>query len=181
MHQELHIFEEETPVFWGLAILVCTAGGTYLLSGTFVSMDWNLLNIQQIGALVLFLISFWGIFKLSEPKYHFAFHFESEILVIDIQKGTHLLKTLKLPAQEIDALRFSPEYPRLPKEALFDFSRSYHLMWRRKNEPSYQKVLSVESAQFTLKVDDIAKIMHFIQQRVPDIYIPPEQSDFFNL
>lgn len=181
MQQELHIFEEETPIFWGLAILVCTAGGTYLLAGSFVSIDWNMLNIRQLSSLLLFIISFWGIFKLSEPRYHFIFHFENQTLLIDIQKGTNLIETLKLPTQEIQSLRFSPEHPRLPREALFDFSRSYHLMWLRKNETSYQKMLSVKSTHFTLKVDDIAKIMHFIQSRIPDIHIPAEQSDFFNL
>jgi hypothetical protein len=181
MQRELHIFEEQTYIFWGLAILVCTAGGTYLLVGTFVSMDWNVLNLRQLSALLLFLISFWGVFKLSDPLYHFIFYFEDQTLIIEVQKGTLSLNTLTIASEDIAALRFSPSHPRLPKEALFDFSRSYHLMWRKRNESSYQKLLDVESASLTLKVDDIAKIMHFIQQHTSDVHIPRQQANFFNL
>lgn len=181
MQQELHIFEEETNLFWGLIILVCTAAGTYLLAGTFVTMDWNVLTFRQMAALLLFFISFWGVFRLSEPLYHFIFHFEEDTLVIDIHKGSVQVNTHKLPIDKVEALRFSPDTPRSKKEALFDFSRTYHLMWRPKNETNFRRMVSVESSNFTLKVDDIAKIMRFIRSRAPDIHIPSEQERYFNL
>lgn len=181
MQQELHIFEEETNLFWGLLILVCTATGTYLLAGTFISMNWNLLNTRQVIALLLFLISFWGIFRLSEPRYHFVFRFEDNRLVIEIHKGSMHVDSHSITAGEIESLKFAPDTPRSKKEALFDFSRTYHLMWRKKGEAVYQRILSLESSRFTLKVDDIAKIMRFIRNHVPDISIPSKQAAYFNL
>lgn len=181
MYQELHIFEEETNLFWGLIILVCTAAGTFTLAGSFITMNWNLLSFNQLFALALFLISFWGIFKLSEPLYHFVFSFEDNVLIIKIKKGELNVDKLRIPVQDIDALKFSPHYPRSSNEALFDFSMNYHLMWRKQNESVYRKLIGLKSANFTLKVNDIAKIMHFIRRQNPNIFIPEEQSDYFNL
>lgn len=181
MQQELHIIEEETHLFWGLAILVCTGAGTYLLTGTFTSMDWNLFSIRQLCALFFFLISFIGIFKLSEPLYHFTFYSDEDMLNVDIKKGTILVDSLNIPLQNIAGLRFAPHTPRSSHEALFDFSRNFHLLLRLKDETSYHKMLDVKSANFTLKVDDIAHIMRFIKVRAPHIHIPSEQADYFNL
>lgn len=181
MQEELHIIEEQTNLFWGLIILVCTAGGTFLLAGSFISMNWNVLNYRQFMALFLFLVSFWGIFRLSEPHYHFILRFENDILVIDTYKGSIHFNSHRIVANNIEALKFAPDTPRSRKEALFDFSRTYHLMWRKKNDAEFHRVLSVESSRFTLKVDDIANIIRFIRNRVPDIRIPSEQETYFNL
>src|SRR5699024_1532104 len=99
MYQELHILEEETNLFWGLIILVCTAAGTYILVGSFA--NWNLLGFNQLLALGLFLISFWGIYKLSEPLYLFIFTFEDAILNIEIKKGMTDIDTFKIPVNDI--------------------------------------------------------------------------------
>lgn len=181
MQQELHILEEEANLFWGIAILVCTAGGTFLLAGTFISMNWNILNFRQFTAIILFFISFWGIFRLSEPRYHFIFRFDEDILVIDKYKGSIHFDSHRIAADNIEALKFAPDSPRSKNEALFDFSRTYHLMWKTKNNNRFQRMLSVESSRFTLKVDDIAKIMRFIRNRVPEVRIPSEQETYFNL
>lgn len=181
MQEELHIIEEDSHLFWGLIILVCTAVGTYLLAGSFISMHWELTNARQITALLLFLISFVGIFKLSDPLYRFTFRFDEDMLLVKICKGSLPVDTLKLSTKEIDALRFAPDRPRSSHEALFDFSRTYHLMWRPRNSDSFQKLLAVESSNIILKVDDIANIMRFIKKRVPDVQIPDEQARYFNL
>ncbi|HEX6981406.1 MAG TPA: hypothetical protein VF181_01490 [Balneolaceae bacterium] len=180
MYQKLHIFEEETNLFWGLIILICASAGTFILSDSFIS-EWSLLNADQLSALALFLISFLGIYKLSEPLYHFIFFFENDILIIKIKKGELDVDSFSIPVRDIEALKFSPHYPCSSNEALFDFSMNYHLMWRKKNEPDYRKLLDLESANFTLKVNDIADIMRFILQQNPNVSIPKAQADYFNL
>jgi len=180
-NQELHIFEESHHLFWGLAILVCTAIGTYLLSGTFLSMDWDFFKLRQLAAILLFIISFYGIFWISDPLFHFSLHFEERILVIEIQKGELPVDTIRIPVDEIEALKFAPHFQRSKNEALFDFSPSYHLLYRKKNSDRFEKLLGVQSSSITLKVDDIADIMRFITERNPDIKIPREQASYFNL
>lgn len=181
MHNELHIFEKSTHLFWGLVILVCTAGGTYLLAGSFVSMDFDLFKLDQLFALILFAISFWGIIQLSEPLFHFILYFKGDTLIIDIKKGNIETDTLRIPANDIEALRFAPHHPRSSDEALFDFSTSYHLLYRTTKNTEFKKLLGVQSTSITLKVDDIAKIMQFISEHNPEISIPHEQASYFNL
>ncbi|HLR24999.1 MAG TPA: hypothetical protein VK112_03960 [Fodinibius sp.] len=181
MQQELHITEEDSHLLWGLIILVCTTAGTYLLTGSFSASGWNPINLWQVAALLLFLISFMGIFKLSEPRYQFIFRIEDNLLQIEILKGSHPVDVRMIPLRDIAALKFSPVRSRSSGEALFDFSRSYHLMWRKRSEASFKMLLAVESSHITLKVDDIASIMRFIKRRIPDVEIPPSQANFFNL
>jgi hypothetical protein len=181
MYRELHVFEKSTHLFWGLAILVCTAGGTYLLAGSFISMNWNLFKLDQLLALGLFVISFTGIIKLSEPLYHFILYMDDNLLVIDIKKGEMQADTIKIPVNDIKAMKFAPHYPRSSDEALFDFSTSYHLLYQKRGFSKFQKLLGTQSASITLKVNDIADIMRFITEHNPDITIPDEQAAYFNL
>jgi len=181
MHDELHVFEKSAHLFWGLVILVCTAGGTYLLAGTFVTMDWEPFRPDQLFALALFSLSFWGIVRLSEPLYHFILYFEGDLLTIEIKKGELLTQTIQIPAGDIQALKFAPHQPREADEALFDFSTDYHLLYKKSEAASYQKLLGVQAASITLKVDDIAKIMRFISTHNPNVHIPQEQASYFNL
>lgn len=180
MNQELHIFEEETHLFWGLIILVCASSGTFILSGSFIS-EWSLFTLDQLTAFALFLISFWGIYKLSQPLYHFIFSFRGDEMVIKIKRGESDINSIRIPVDDIEALKFSSHYPRSRNEALFDFSTSYHLMWKKKSDPDFRKMLDLESANFTLKAEDVANIMRFIRRRNPDVSVPIEQADYFNL
>lgn len=181
MQKELHVFEESTHLFWGLVILVCTAGGTYLLAGSFVSMDLDPFKLDQLIALGLFSISFWGIIKLATPLYHFILHFEDDVLIIDIKKGDLHTNTLRIPVHEINELKFAPHEPRSANEALFDFSTNYHLLYKTRNTPNFEKLLGDQSTSIALKVDDIANIMRFISNRNLDIRIPREQAEYFSL
>lgn len=181
MERELHVFEEVAYLLWGLVILVCTAGGTYLLTGAFVSMDWDIFKLRQLLALGLFIISFWAIFKVANKRYHLILFFEDDLLTIKIKKGDINADTIEIPVQEIESLKFAPHTPRAPNEALFDFSRSYQLMYRTHSDEKYHQLLDIDSGTITLKVDDIANIMRFISQKNPGIHIPREQAEYFNL
>jgi len=181
MHEELHVFEKSTNLFWGLTILICTAAGTYLLAGSFVSMNWDPFKLDQLVALGLFIISFTGIIKLSEPLYHFILHHKEGFLTIDIKKGEVHTDTIRIPVEDIQELKFAPHDPRSADEALFDFSTNYHLLYKKKHQSTYNKLLGLESASITLKVDDIAKIMRFIKQHNSNVAIPREQASYFNL
>lgn len=181
MEQKVHIYEEETNLFWGLIILVCTVTGTYLLAGTFTSSEWSNMEFRQLLALFLFIISFFGIFRLAEPLYHFTFEVMDSNLVIEAMKGEQQVKTFTIALDEIDSLKFSPDQPRSRGEALFDFAKNYHLMWRKKGQNRYQKLLDVEDASFVLKVDDIADIIRFIRRHRQNIHVPREQAEFFGL
>lgn len=181
MQKELHVFEESAHLFWGLVILVCTAAGTYLLTGSFVSMGLDPFKLDQLIALGMFALSFWGIIKLAKPLYHFILHFENDIMVIDIKKGDLHTETIQIPVKDITDLKFAPHHPRSSDEALFDFSTDYHLLYKERGSSNFEKLLGDQSASITLKVDDIANIMRFIKKRNPEISVPREQAGYFNL
>jgi hypothetical protein len=144
-------------------------------------MDWDFSKLRQIAALTLFILSFWAIFKISDPHYHLILHFENDLLVINIKKGEIRTDTLQIPIKDIKALKFVSHFPRTRNEALFDFSRSYQLMYQTHGDDSFKKLLDIESGTITLKVDDIANIMRFITKRNREINIPREQAEYFNL
>lgn len=177
-NRELHIIEERAQLFWALLVFVCTCGGTYLLAGAFIFQNWNFFNTDQLGAIVLFLISFWGIYRLTEPRYHFTIYSKERMLVIEIMKGSLDVDTIHIPIDEIEELKFSPYRPRKENEANYDYSTSFHLMYRTANSNSLKKIIDVESGSITLKVKDIAKLMRYIHERNPEITVPESQQYF---
>jgi hypothetical protein len=181
MKTKIHIYEEQTKLIWGLITLVSTIIATYILAGTFTAPSWANLELSQLLALGLFIISFIGIFKLAEPLYHFILHTDKKVLTIEAMKGDKKLKTIQIHLEEIAALKFEPDEPRSENEALFDFAKDYHIMWRKKGHSTYQKLLDLEESDFVLKVDDIAKIMRFISNHNSEIYIPREQASYFGI
>ncbi|TYP95299.1 hypothetical protein LX73_0597 [Fodinibius salinus] len=176
--RELHIIEEQAQLFWALLVFVCTCGGTYLLAGTFIFRSWNFFNLDQLGAIVLFLISFWGIYKITEPRYRFTIYAKKGTLIIEIMKGSLDIDTVHIPIDEIVELKFSPHRRRKENEASYDYSTSFHLMYRTVNSNNFKKVIDVESGSITLKVKDIAKLMRYIHERNPDITVPESQQYF---
>lgn len=180
-NRQLHIYEEETNLFWAPVVIVATATATYLLSRVFLSDITAFWGVTQIVAILLILLSFYGIMKISEPLYHFSFRLKDSNLIIQAKKGELYIKTINIALQDIEAMKFSSSEPRSPGEALFDFSITYHLMWKPKQGNNYQRLLDLDSASFVLKVDDIAKIIRFIRTHNSGIYVPPEQASFFNL
>lgn len=181
MNEKLHIYEEATNLFWGLVVLVSTTMATYLLANAFISGNWSVTSLNQIIALLLISLSFVGILKISEPLYHFTFTIEVRQLVIHSNKGEQHIHTDTIPLQQIDALKFASFQPRKKGEALFDFSVNYQLMIRRRAEVGYKPLIDIPDAVFTLKVDDIIKIIRFIKKHQPNVEVPSEQAEYFNV
>ncbi|MDZ7680594.1 MAG: hypothetical protein U5J63_02510 [Fodinibius sp.] len=102
-------------------------------------------------------------------------------MTIDIKKGEVHTQTIQIPASDIASLKFAPHDPRSADEALFDFSTDYHLLYKKHSASNYEKLLGLQAAAITLKVDDIAKIMRFISNHNSNITIPREQASYFNL
>lgn len=181
MNKELHIYEEATNLFWGLIIVVSTTLATYILANAFVNAGWSISSLNQIIALLLIVLSFVGILKISEPLYHFIFTVSGQQLVIYSKKGEQDINTDNIPLDDIEALKFSPYRPRTKGEALFDFSTNYQLMVKRKAGNEYKPLIDLEDAAFTLKVDDIIKIIRFIKSYQSSVSVPREQAEFFNI
>lgn len=181
MQKELHIYEEATNLFWGLIILVSTTLATYILANAFVTSGWSISSLNQIIALLLISLSFIGILRISEPLYHFKFTIEDRSLKIESFKGEQQVDTDIIPLSEIDELKFSPYRPREKGEALFDFSTNYRLMVKKSSEFGFMPLIELENATFTLKVDDIVKIIRFIKNYRSSVSVPQEQAQFFNI
>ena len=181
MNEKLHIYEEATYLFWGLIIVVSTTLATYLLANAFISHGLSLSSLNQIVALLLFTLSFVGILKVSEPLYHFTFTIENRQLVIHSKKGEQHVHTTEISLEQIEALKFSPYLPRSRGEALFDFSTNYQVMIKKKTQSQYKPLIDLQDAAFTLKVNDIIKIIRFVKTHQPSVHVPREQAAYFNL
>lgn len=179
-NSQIHIYEENINLFWGLLGLLTIASGTYLLAGAFFAGDWRWAGIQQIGSLLLFAIGFYAVIQLTSPLYNFKIYLKNEILNTEIWQGkeTHL-STNKIAIDEITEIQISPHTPRKENEALFDFSTDYHLLYRAGEEPVWQPFIELENHSFTLKVEDIRKIMRFLERHNAGINISENQPSYF--
>ncbi len=180
-NEKLHIYEEATYLFWGLIVVVSTTLATYILANSFFTEGWAISGLNQILVLLLFTLSFSGIFKLSEPLLHFVFEADRQEVIIHIHKGEEKVAERQIDMDRIAMLRFEPYTPREKGEALFDFSTNYRLMWKAPEDSRYRPLIELEDISFTLKVEDIAKIIRFLLSYNPEIEVPPQQEILFDL
>jgi hypothetical protein len=174
------VYEENRSILWGLAVVVCTAAASIMLGSAFMNNRVLVPGIQQVIALILFMIAFYGIIKISEPLYRIEFEIdEYQQLTIKFFKGEAYIKTNRYRVLKIEEIAFVPDEPPSPQEALFDFSPSYHLTIKLENEPENRKILVADDAAITLRIDDIAKIVRFIKSHNPGVTMPEYQAQFF--
>lgn len=176
MQDKLTIYEEDTNLIWGLVVIVASALATYLLGDAFVDESLFVLGFRQLTALFLFTLSFVGILKITDPLYRFDLIIEGEMLTIEVYKGEEHVKDIYYNMNEFDELRFSPGTPANTDEALFDFSPSYHLVFRSRITGRIQKLIDLGKVSFTLKVPDIADIIRFLRKHNPSIDVPDDQA-----
>jgi hypothetical protein len=173
---KIHIDEENTQIIWGLVAVVSIGLATYMLINAFMAGSWQTAGYTQIAGLILFTIGFYGIVRISSPLFHFVLRAESQILTIEIwREGDQPLDVQTFDLPSIQELRITPHAPRSPNEALFDFSSSYYLLYRNDEQDDFYRLIDLEDESFTLKVEDLSKIMALIREHNPDIIIPHEQ------
>lgn len=166
----LHIDEENTTLLWGLVSVIAIATATYMLSNAFMAGNWSVL---QLISIFLFSLGIYGIIRLSTPLLHFVLCVEDDILKIEIwQEGDTPKDIQYIPLYSIQELRIAPHTPRDAGDALFDFSTSYHLVCLMKEEALFRRLIEIDHASFTLKVDDIKHIIHFLHSHNPSIIVP---------
>lgn len=183
MQNRLTVYEENTSLIWAPVIVVAAALGTYLLGDILLAEFSGTGTFKQLLVFGLFILSIYGIVRISDPLYKFIFTTGpySDILIIKIYKGEQLAEEVAMPFTEIEALKFSSIFDRERNEALFDLSANYRLLYRKRGERDYRPLLNPGKDSFVLKPDDISKIIRFIRARNPGIYVPEEQANFFDV
>lgn len=180
--KKIHIDEENTHLFWGLISVFSIASATYLLTNAFMAGSWSIAGYTQIISLLLFTLGFYGIIRLSSPLFHFVLSVSGATLIVEIwQDESEPLDIQEIALDSIAELRIAPHSPRSPNEALYDFSTSYHLLYRNEQSAEFRRLIDYDSAAFTLKVEDIVKIIQFVRKHEPEIKIPAEQSVYFGV
>ena len=180
MGSTLTIYEEDTNLFWGLIVVAATALATYLLGDAFVDEALLLIGFRQLSALFMFIVAFIGVLRITEPLYRFELSAEGDMLTINAFKGDTDIKSFYYNLREFEELRFAPKNPSWHDEALFDFSPSYHVVFKSRITGRYEKLIDLGDVSFTLKVPDIAKIIQFILRHNANIRLPEEQEAFLN-
>ena len=181
MDQPLVVYEEERNLLWGVVIIVSTAFGTYLLGDAFAQDTLFRPGLQQFTALLLFVIAFRGIVKVTEPLYRFEMTVDRGLLLIEAYKGDTHIKTMEYRLERFDSLFFRPRTPPGEDEALFDFTSNYYLVYRDSVTGQTNRLINLEGVSFTLKVEDIGEIIRFIVKHNPNIRTDEEQARYLNL
>jgi hypothetical protein len=180
--EKIHIDEENTQIIWGLVAVVSIGLATYMLINAFMAGSWQTAGYTQIAGLILFTISFYGIVRISSPLFHFVMHAKDQILTIEIwREGDQPLDVQTFDLSTMQELRIAPHAPRSPNEALFDFSSSYYLLYRNDEQDDFHRLIDLEDESFTLKVEDIGKIMKFIFSHNSSIEVPADDALFMNI
>lgn len=180
--KEINIDEENTNLIWGLVAIVAIAGATYMLTNAFMAGSWELATYTQLISLALFILGFYGIIRISTPLFHFVLRVTDDQLKIEIwQEGDQPVDVQLIPLQQIKELRIAPHTPRAANDALFDFSSSYYLLYRLTSTASFKRLIDLEGKAFTLKVEDIKKIINFISGHNPAIDVPDNDAVFVEL
>ncbi|MDX1670708.1 MAG: hypothetical protein R3211_00100 [Balneolaceae bacterium] len=180
MNHSLTVYEEQPTLIWGLLIIVGTGSATYLLGDAFFSENLFTLGYKQLLALLLIVVAFIGILKISEPRFRFELQVSGDQLEIEAWQETEKISVLRHHLPDIEELYFLPHQPPSEDEALFDFTPNYHLVIK-KQEGKTERLIDLGKIQFTLRIKDIAKIMQLIRQHRPEISIDQQQADFLNL
>ena len=161
---------------WGLVVIVAAALATYLLGDAFVDESLFTLGFRQMTALFLFALAFVGILKVTEPLYRFKLIVQEVMLTIEVYKGEEHVKDIYYNLNEFDELRFAPGTPSSTSDALFDFSPSYHLVFRSRVTGQIQKLIDLGNVSITLKVTDIAEVIRLLRRHNPSIDVPDDQE-----
>lgn len=180
MSSQMTIYEEETNLFWGLIVVVATGLGTFLLGEAFADEALFILGFRQLMALFLFVIAFVGILRITDPLYRFELSAEGDMLTIEAYKGDQPVKNFYYNLREFEELRFAPKNDNWNNQALFDFSPSYHLVFKSYITGRFEQLIDLGNVSFTLKVPDIARIIQFIRRHNPNIRLPEEQEAFLS-
>ncbi|MFH5831117.1 hypothetical protein ACG2F4_10680 [Halalkalibaculum sp. DA3122] len=180
MSSTLTIYEEDTNLLWGVLVVGTTALATYLLGDAFVDEALFIIGFRQLMSLVLFMIAFIGILKITDPLYRFELSAEGDMLTIETYKGEQPVKNFYYNMREFEELRFAPEDSELNDQALFNFSPTYHLIFKSHITGRFEKLIDLGDISFTLRVPDIARIIQFIRRQHADIRLPEEQEAFLN-
>lgn len=176
---KINIDEENTQLIWGLVAVVSIAAATYMLTNAFMAGSWHWAGYKQLMSMALFVIGFYGITRISTPLYHFVLSISESTLQIEIwQESEQPIDIKTVPLNSIEELRIAPHIQRSPNEALFDFSTSYYLLYKTTDSDNFKRLISLEGESFTLKVDDIKKIIRFLKMHHNTIRVPDKQSLF---
>jgi hypothetical protein len=180
-YEKIHIDEERTWLLWALTSLVSIAAAAYFLFEVFAETHWLIVGYTAFICLILFAIASYGIVRITSPLYHFDLSVKDSTLQIEIRlKGDEPLDVQKIPLKSIRELRIAPHTPRSGNEALFDFATNYHLLYRSDQSGDFQRLIYLEEQSFTLKVQDIHKIIAFLTASNHDIVAPGDQLLFFS-
>lgn len=176
---EIHIYEENTHIIWGLVAVVALAMATYLLANAFMSGSWQWGGYRQLGSLLLFSLGMYGIVRITTPLLHFVLSVSGSTLSVQTwREDTAPLHVQQLDLQRMSELRIAPHTPRARNEAFFDFSPDYHLYYRNRDEQHFRPLIDLENESFTLRVEDLRDIITFLQAHAPALHVPDEPQLF---
>lgn len=181
MAAEIRIYEEHSKLLWSMIVLVGGAFGIVYLNRLLFTEETYMIILHGIISFSAFFFAVKGVLKVAENLYHFVFYVKDKQLHIDVYKGDPFIKNLQYPLAAIDQLSFRSSRRRGPEEALLDYSTSYYLMVKTMDDINPHPMIEVDGNFFSLKVDDISRIIKYIRRHNPNIDVPEPDRSFLNI
>jgi hypothetical protein len=178
-YEKIHIDEERNNLIWYLMTAVAIIFAAFLLVDAYMAVVVGIIFYKLVIMLLLIAIAAYGIAQINKPLYHFDLSIDDSMLLVDIYNGVdELFDQQKLSLREIHELRIAPHTPRSKKDALFDFTTNYYLLYRNNQGDDFKRLIYPEEKLFSFKVEDIRKLIGFLTAHDQTILIPPDQELF---
>lgn len=178
MSDEFRVYEEDFKIIWAMTAFGSGLIGIYLLNTSFGLSSIIFKLTVVIFSLVFFTYSFYAAFKAAEDLHEVDFQVVDGLLTIKILKRGEIIKSESL---DLDKLRYLLIEPRIkPKsgEAVFDYTSNYFLRFQTVESNDIIPMIDLGSYTMSLKLEDIERLIHFIQKYQPNINVKAEELDF---
>lgn len=171
MSDEIKVYEEDFKVIWGMAAFSSGLAGIFFLNMSFSLFEIFIKLPVILASLVCFTFSFYAAFKAAEDLHEIAFHIHDNSIVSRIFKREELVKEETIPLTKIKCFYIEPKIQPKDGEAIYDYTSNYYLKYQTIESSNLLPFINLGSYTLSFKLEDIEKLITFIQKYNPNIYV----------
>lgn len=178
MSEEFRVYEEDFKIVWAMTAFGSGLIGIYFLNTSFGLFSLFIKMPVVILSLVFFTFSFYAAFKAAEDLHEVSFQVVDGQLTIKIFKKNEIIKSESLALDKIQYLLIEPRIKPKSGEAVYDYTSNYFLRFQTLDCNDILSLINLGNYTMSLKLEDIERLIQFIQKYQPNIKVMAGDLDF---